>query len=274
MTTKRFFITLVCAFLLMSAFAAKKNLEKDITMVSYEQSWLDSKGTLALKNNTNEEVKNVSFMITYLDMSGNELDYEEFYKSVSIKPGKTRKLNIPAYEHERQYHYYKTKDEFGNPAFKIKFQLKDYNHVKEEEAEMVLELPEVGSPSYSDAMPVTVESEDVYSNRGIRDQREELSKDDSFYDKLEVFIFLLIIVVLISIYVVVGYMAKERNRNVGLCILLSIFTSPILVAIILLCIGKDEKKTQEPCRKEELDSHKEDSNYSKGESDYNKQEKD
>lgn len=66
------------------AFAAQKNLDKDITMVTYEQGWMDTNGALSLKNNTGVEVKNVVFLITYLDMSGNELDYEEFNKSVSI----------------------------------------------------------------------------------------------------------------------------------------------------------------------------------------------
>ena len=85
----------------MVAFAANKDLENDITMVSYEQSWLDSKATLALKNNSSEEVNNVLFLIIYLDMSDNELDYEEFTKRVSIAPGMTKKLDIPAYEHDR-----------------------------------------------------------------------------------------------------------------------------------------------------------------------------
>lgn len=41
----------------VASFAANKDLEKDITMVSYEQGWLDSEGTLALKNNSSEKVK-------------------------------------------------------------------------------------------------------------------------------------------------------------------------------------------------------------------------
>ena len=118
---------LLCFYLFFPIFALANNTADAITMVSYEQGWLDSRGTLALKNNTNEEIHNVSFQITYLDMSGNPLDYEEFTKSISIAPGMTRKIDIPAYEHNRNYHYYKTKDEFGHPAFKIKFTLKDYN---------------------------------------------------------------------------------------------------------------------------------------------------
>ena len=61
-------------------------------------------------------------------MSGNELDYEEFIRRVSIAPGMTKKLDIPAYEHGRNYHYYKSENmPGGSPSFKIKFQLKDYN---------------------------------------------------------------------------------------------------------------------------------------------------
>lgn len=102
--------TLLSLLVTISAFAVSSN---DIIMVSYEQSWLDSRGTLALKNNTSEEIRNVSFQITYLDMSGNPLDYEEFTKHISIAPGMTRKVDIPAYEHHRNYHYYKTKTSLG-----------------------------------------------------------------------------------------------------------------------------------------------------------------
>ncbi len=62
-------------------------------MVSYEQGWLDSDGTLALKNNTDRNINNVSFRITYLDMSGNALDYEEYSLRVDTAPGMTRKID-------------------------------------------------------------------------------------------------------------------------------------------------------------------------------------
>ena len=63
MVTKGFSIALLSIFLSVVTFAANKDLEKDITMVSYEQGWLDSEGTLALKNNSSVEVKNVVFLI-------------------------------------------------------------------------------------------------------------------------------------------------------------------------------------------------------------------
>lgn len=131
-------LALLWLYLSISAFASG-NTNTDITMVSYEQSWLDNNGTLALKNNTGEEVKNISFLITYLDMSGKELDYKEFFKNITIAPGMTKKLDIPAYESDRHYHYYKTKDNYGHPSFKIKFKLKGYNIEKTEKSNFVSE---------------------------------------------------------------------------------------------------------------------------------------
>lgn len=78
MIRRRLTTALLSLLLSIVAFAAQKNLDKDITMVTYEQGWMDTNGALSLKNNTGVEVKNVVFLITYLDMSGNELDYEEF----------------------------------------------------------------------------------------------------------------------------------------------------------------------------------------------------
>ena len=81
---------------LPQASAAPVDSTNAVTLESYEQSWLDYEATLALKNNTSEEIRNVTFLITYLDMSGKELDYEEFFKKINILPGKTKKLDIPA----------------------------------------------------------------------------------------------------------------------------------------------------------------------------------
>lgn len=98
-----------------------------VTMVSYEQRWIDSKGTLALRNNSEDEIKDVQFRITYLDMNNNPMDYEDYSRKVSIAPGMVRKVDIPAYEHDRFYHYYKTPEPLGNPTFKIRFKLLSHN---------------------------------------------------------------------------------------------------------------------------------------------------
>lgn len=203
-------------FLSVVAFAANKDLEKDITMVSYEQGWLDSRGTLALRNNSSEEIKNVVFLITYLDMSGKELDYEEFSERVSIAPGKTKKLDIPAYEYGRSYHYYKSENmPGGSPSFKIKFQLKDYN-VEEESEESIDDIP--------------------FSTYNYE------SSNDNERDFLMIAIVgsLLFMGITVGLFVLVAVMAQKRNRNVVVWILLSFLGTPLLTIIILLAIGNNE----------------------------------
>ena len=212
---KKTLTALICLFMSISLFAASKSAETDISMVSYEQSWLDSEGTLALKNNTNENIHNIKFLIVYQDMSGKQLHYEEFSKKVSIAPGMTRKINIKAYEHERNYHYYKSENlPGGSPAFKIEFKLLDYNTASPEIREYPL------------------------------DSDTEAETDEIFYSLLP---FLYIIFVLLTIgicigsYVLVAVMAKKRKREAAVWILLSFFATPILIIIILLCIGDADR---------------------------------
>lgn len=214
----RLAIALLSIFLSVVAFAANKDLERDISMVSYEQGWLDSEGTLALKNNSSEEVKNIVFLITYLDMSGNELDYEEFTRNVTIAPGMTRKLDIPAYEHERSYHYYKSENRpSGSPAFKIKFQLKDYN-VEEETVESIDDNP-----------------------LGRHDNGyEPTNGNEGLYVIIAIVGLLFVIGITVGLYVLVAVMAQKRNRSVVVWILLSLLATPLLMIIILLAIGKNE----------------------------------
>ena len=207
---KKVFSTLVLAMMAMVVFAANKNLENDITMVSYEQSGTDVIGTLALKNNTKEEVRNVTFIITYLDMDDNEMDYQEFQEDMTIAPGMTKKIDIPAYEYHRFYHYYKTEDDNSDhPAFKIKFQLKDYN------TEGVAEDSFLGN---------------------------DVGRCDMSYVAILFIVGVLVFIgIAIGMYVLVAVMAQKRHRNVVLWILLSILVSPFIIAIILLAIGNSEK---------------------------------
>ena len=44
----------------LSVSATSKDTLNAVTMVSYEQGWIDTKGTLALKNNTNEPVGGIN----------------------------------------------------------------------------------------------------------------------------------------------------------------------------------------------------------------------
>ena len=50
---------------------------------------------------------------------------------------------------------------------------------------------------------------------------------------------------LVLFSVLVALMAQKRNRNVAVWILLSLLATPLLMIIILLCIGKDESHTFE-----------------------------
>lgn len=211
---------LLCFYLLFPIFALANNTADAITMVSYEQGWLDSRGTLALKNNTNEEIHNVSFQITYLDMSGNPLDYEEFTKSISIAPGMTKKIDIPAYEHDRNYHYYKSENmPGGSPSFKIKFNLKGYNR----------DLQETDADDYG-----------IYDNDDDESYYSS-NKSDSIYIIIAISVVLFVIGLSVGLYVLVAVMAKSRNRSVVLWVLLSIIASPLLIIIILLVVGEDNK---------------------------------
>lgn len=217
---RRFQITFLSLLVAIGSFAIEQS---DLTMVSYEQGWLDSRGTLALKNNTEVTIKNISFQITYFDMSGNALDYQEFFERVEIAPGMTRKFDIPAYEHSRNYHYYKSENmPGGSPAFKIQFTLKDFN-VKQE-------VQDNDDDSYE---------ESTYN------YRSNYSKDDDTPSAgmilLGLAIILIILGFVVGMYVLVAVMAQKRKRNVVIWILLSIVTTPFLMAIILLVIGNADR---------------------------------
>ena len=217
---KLFFTFFLGAFFLLQSFATPTDSTNAVSMVSYEQNWSDYRGTLALKNNTSEAIHNVTFLITYLDMSGRELDYEEFFEEVDIEPGKTKKIDIRAYEHEREYHYYKSENSYtGSPAFKIKFELKEYNSNK------------VTSDSdYRDLFGAYDKETDNSSGLG-----------EGAAILIAVVVCIFVLAAIVGLYFLVAVMAKNRNRNVALWVLLSVIASPLLIIIILLVIGEDDR---------------------------------
>lgn len=196
---------LVCS---ISVFADVNNKDA-VTMENFEQRWLDHESTIALKNNTNETIHNVSYRITYLDMNGKALDYSDYTSTIDIEPGMVKKTDLPAYEHERFYQYYKNAEKYDDhPKFKVSFELKDYNF-------------EV-------------------------DQQEEAEyKGWEFFSPPAIIILSILLVIFafgigIGLYVLVGIMAKRRHRDVALWVILSFFTTPILAIIILLCVGDSD----------------------------------
>ena len=50
-----------------------------------------------------------------------------------------------------------------------------------------------------------------------------------------------LLALVVGLYVLVAVMAKHRHREIVPWVALSIIASPILVIIILLCIGDDER---------------------------------
>ncbi len=208
---KRFTITIVVILIAIASFALSKDSVNAISIVSYEQSWHDYEGTLALKNNTNEDIHNLTFQITYLNMSGQPLDYQVYTKKVEIAPGMTKQIDIPAYEYVRQFSYYKSEADYVNPhKFKIKFKLKGYN----QEAKV--------KSSYQTTKELSDESDDDSGKIAI----------------VSIVAFILVLGFVIGLYVLVAVMAQKRNRSAVLWVFVSLFTTPILVIIILLCIGR------------------------------------
>ncbi len=199
--------------------AISKDTLKAVTMVSYEQSWNDFEGTLALRNNTNEEIHNITFLIKYLDMNGNDLDYAEYTRELDIAPGMTKRVDIPAYEYKREYSYYKSKAIDKSRKFKISFSIKSYN-------------------------------DNLASEKGTQTERNYFTpkSDPQSSGAYEILFFIAIIGIFgiyIGLYILVAVMAQRRNRNIALWVLISILATPLLAIIILLCIGKDSSWEQE-----------------------------
>lgn len=214
---KRTLLILAGIFVSLASFALSKDSANAVTMLDYEQSWSDNTGSLSLKNNTDMPIENVVFQITYLNMTGQPIDYKDYYKAVSIAPGKTRRIEIPAFQHERSYSYYKSEADYVTPhRFKIRFELTGYN---------------IKSPKDN--------------GKGA----EKSLETDDFIDRmgpifgLSMAIFALGIV--FGLYVIVAVMANKRHRNAVLWIILSFITTPLLVIFILLIIGKAYDRNNE-----------------------------
>lgn len=225
----RKFLFLLILAISISLTASSKSAQQAVTMVSYEQSWLDHEGTLALKNNTDEDIRNVSYRILYLDMSGNVLDYKDYTSKVEIAPGLAKKVDIPAYEYGRNYSYYKSESSVSRPhKFKIKFQLKDYNLPDEEVQSYDYSyngLPSAGYDSTFDEM-----------------KEENHSVGIGGWPSLIAMLFVLSLMlgVGVGLIVLVAVMAKKRNRNAALWILISLLSTPLLAIILLICLGQSD----------------------------------
>lgn len=205
------------------AFALTGDSLKAVTMVGYEQNWDDFKATISIRNNTESDIKNLAFRITYIDMKGNPLDYKNFSQTVTIAPGMTKAIDVSAFENSRYYSYYKSESYPVTPRrFKVKFELTGYNKTKKK----IVDNPPINDESFSN-------SDGIFG-------------DVSPYAILVPVI--LIIVVLgmyVGLYVLVAVMAQKRNRSVIGWILLSLLATPLLMVVLLLVLGNSENKDRD-----------------------------
>ena len=205
---KKVFMFLVGVLAFNCALAQKTNVPA-VTMVSFEQSWLDRQATVALKNHTNEEVKSIEFRIYYYDKkSGAQIDYKDFAMSVSIAPRLTKKIQIDAYDREHYANYYLSEASSSNEnlSFDVKFELLGYN----------MGFPFVLKQYFADTDTLII----------------------------SLFWLALIIGLWLFLLAIVGRMARDRNRNATLWMLLSILLTPIPIIVVLMIIGDDKKKME------------------------------
>lgn len=259
-------------FITIASLAHAEVNQNDVVMVSYEQRWIDHEGTIALKNNTSGDVNKVTFMITYLDMNGTQLDYSEYTIRTNIKPGMSKKANIPAYEHNRHYSYYKSEGAPGSrKPFKIRYTLISHDGARGA-AQPATKTPVTGN---KEAARVVSQGSNVkhsgLTEKQIRDIiREEVAKalegqqkyatNDIYEDNanttaetamdeeepadvswwfpiISLITLLFAFAFIIGLYYLVGKMAIDRGRSSAGWIALSLFLSPIIVIILLALFG-------------------------------------
>lgn len=105
--------------------------KKDITVTQYKKGFSDSVELITFKNNTSSTISRIKGIMIYLDMSGNDISYQEIDIKISIAAGMSKQVEIASFDRNHKYCYHKEYQSFmevsGISPFKIEFQLKSYN---------------------------------------------------------------------------------------------------------------------------------------------------
>lgn len=232
---KKTALTILALLVATMALALDNEGRKPITLVSYDQGWMDYKGKIALKNNTDEEITNLTFQITYLNMKGVQLHYETYSRKTSIAPGMTRELEIPAYNHDRYFSYYKSEADISSPhRFKIRFELKEYNGVATSQAaDQQFPNPDEETATAEQGSP----SGKGWLSTAVKKAGESLDWIFGQHGSKSLALFLLGINLCIGLYVLVATMAMRRDRNATAWVFASLFITPLVAMLLLLLMG-------------------------------------
>ena len=174
----------------------------DVSMEAYDQPW-GEKASISLKNNTNGPIRNVSFLLNYLDAKGKPISYEEYSINIDIAPGKTKltKINGPGLT---DFYSIGSNGYHGDAkGYKVTYELKGYNY------------------------------DESTSTEGYPLNHDGPNQFDAYF-------YIIFFLFFIGFFVLVGAMAKRRNRNPILWVFLSFIFTPILMILLLAIIGKSE----------------------------------
>lgn len=247
---KKKLLFIVWALMSLSLMAQQKEA---VTMVKFEQSWLDSEASISLRNNTQAVIETIRFQLVFYDMDGQQIDYKKYTLNKSIDPGMARIFKIPAFQHDRQYHYYRTKDPLGSPLFKVEYKLLHAGGASQEavtkprkpasekasaKTSATASGKAAGQPSREAAVQPDADT-DEYVQSDADEPRQSL------IDALAaVPVFILWAVTLFIVFVpffIVRSMALARHRDPLPYILLCFLLTPFLVMLLLLLIGDSNR---------------------------------
>ena len=125
---KRIFLFFTVMLLSSLSFATSVDSTNAVTMLDYEQALNDDNARISLKNNTKELIKDICFNLTYIDMMGQTINDDNYYKEVNLSPGETKTITLPAFKADESYAYYRSvANNDQAKTFIVKFELKDYN---------------------------------------------------------------------------------------------------------------------------------------------------